>query len=85
MNGNRPTEIKVKLKMNDHSEIIKGSPVSYKNNSILLKPILDHIYWLGKKIKNFLINYYSEEDECDTFAGVYGKVSKTTAPLRLKI
>lgn len=48
---------------------LNGDPSTQK---ILLKPILDHIYYLGKKITECEVSYYSVEDDCDGFAGIYG-------------
>ena len=57
--------------------MVKDVPVKYLDNDpstrkILLKPILDHILYLGKKIRNCEVTYYSVEDDCDALAGVYG-------------
>lgn len=68
--------IKVKLTI-DKSEILKDVPAQYLNGNpslgkILLKPILDHIAFLGKHIDKSEVRYYSTEDDCDVFAGIYG-------------
>jgi hypothetical protein len=34
--------------------------------------LLDHIHNLGKKILHHEVTYYSVEDDCDAFAGIYG-------------
>jgi hypothetical protein len=71
-----PKLIKVKLTM-EKTEILKDVVVKYLDNDpssgkILLKPILDHILFLGKKIQNYEVTYFSVEDDCDGFAGIYG-------------
>lgn len=73
---NAPKTIKVKLNM-EKPEILRDVPVCYLDNDpssgkILLRPILDHIQFLGKKIQNNEVTYYSVEDDCDGFAGIYG-------------
>lgn len=87
-NGNnnvqRPSTIKVKLDMKDvETEVIRNVPVEYSDeekSQILVQPILNHIIWKGKPLKNKSIQYYSIEDEAKCFVGIEGRSidAKTT-------
>ena len=77
-NVQRPTTIKVKLDMKDmEPEVIRNVPVQYHSDGgqsqILVQPILSHIIWKGKPLKNKSIQYYSVEDEAKVFVGIEGR------------
>ena len=57
-------------------EVIRNVPVQYSDGSqsqILVQPILSHIIWKGKPLKNKSIQYYSVEDEAKVFVGIEGR------------
>lgn len=83
-NNQRPSTIKVKLDMKDvEAEVIRNVPVQYSDadlSQILVQPILNHIIWKGKPLKNKSIQYYSIEDKAKCFVGIEGRSidAKTT-------
>ena len=58
------------------TEVIRNVPVQYSDadqSQILVQPILNHIIWKGKPLKNKSIQYYSIEDKAKCFVGIEGR------------
>jgi hypothetical protein len=68
----RPEQIKIILDCLGTKEIIKDAPLEFKDDTLLLVPILNHIKYLRKPIQNQSVSYYSEEDQLNVYVGIEG-------------
>lgn len=46
--------------------------MEFKDDTLLLVPILEHIKYLRKPIKHQSVSYYSEEDQLNVYVGIEG-------------